>query len=341
MQIESYIIGRVFDGVSSKEQPARLRVVGERVTVEIDGGATLAYEKSSVLISDRVAKIPRVLTFNDQRTFVTDDNEGVDRLIKPSFFKRSIFSAEMSLRTALLSVAAIVVIFSFLYLVILPEFAVWLAPRLPKSLMTMIADQTNGYLESSGMFSEPTLTPGEMEVLKLLFAELKNEHPDLGIEFLVKGGKSVGANAFALPDARIILTEELVRLSSSQDEIRAVLYHEIGHIFHHHTSRILIERSAISLALLSVGGADALGVPLVLMTASYSRKHENEADRFAAEALLRKGLKPTLLGDVLLKMEEEAKREMGDMKMPSFLSSHPLSTERMENLKKFSSSERP
>src|SRR5438094_7952747 len=66
----------------------------------------------------------------------------------------------------------------------------------------------------------------------------------------------IGANAFALPSGIIVVTDDLVRLSRSDDEVLGVLAHELGHVKHRHTMRRLLEGSAT--ALIIAGGTGDL-----------------------------------------------------------------------------------
>ncbi len=54
----------------------------------------------------------------------------------------------------------------------------------------------------------------------------------------------IGANAFALPGGIVIVTDQLMQLAEHDDEILAVLAHEIGHVKHRHVLRGLPQDSA-------------------------------------------------------------------------------------------------
>ena len=87
------------------------------------------------------------------------------------------------------------------------------------------------------------------------------------------------------------------------DALVGVLAHEIGHVMHRHTTRMIVEQG-----VLNVGLGLALGdVSMLVSTGSslltglaYRRGHETEADCFAA-ALMRKAQLPTVpMADLLL-----------------------------------------
>jgi Zn-dependent protease with chaperone function len=63
---------------------------------------------------------------------------------------------------------------------------------------------------------------------------------------LLKANRNSAANAFALPNGRVVVTDELVELlKNDSDALRAVLLHEIGHVQHHHSIR-LAAQAAVS-----------------------------------------------------------------------------------------------
>ena len=82
-------------------------------------------------------------------------------------------------------------------------------------------------------------------------------------------------NAFALPGGHIFVGEGLLALMDSEDELAAVIGHEIEHVDHYHCA----ERAQREQALrkLPLGGLVAL--PIEVFEAGYSKDQEMEADR--------------------------------------------------------------
>ena len=140
----------------------------------------------------------------------------------------------------------------------------------------------------------------------------------------------IGANAFALPSGIIVMTDELVRLAKRDEEILAVLAHEVGHVHHRHTMRMLLEASATALVISGITGdigsaaALASSAPTILLQAKYSRDSEREADGYAVGMLRKAGIGPHYLGAILARLAKEHKGPG----LPTFLSSHPATEER-------------
>lgn len=156
----------------------------------------------------------------------------------------------------------------------------------------------------------------------------------------------LGANAFALPGGTIVITDGMVAAAAQQglgdDALAGVLAHEIGHVVHRHTTRMLVEQAVLNVglglalgdvsSLLSVGGSLLTGL-------SYRRDHEREADCFAVSLMGQAGLPTTAMADLLLGIEAEhavkAKQPPAGESgfLASLLSTHPETGPRARQLK--------
>ena len=146
--------------------------------------------------------------------------------------------------------------------------------------------------------------------------------PPLSLEFR----SGMGANAFALPGGKVVMTDGIVKAAAdkglSDDALVGVLAHEIGHVVHRHTTRMVVEQGVLNvglgLALGDVSGIVSTGAS-VLTGLAYSRSHEREADCYAI-ALMRHAALPTApMGKLLLAIahdeeEEEARQKKNDTK---------------------------
>jgi predicted Zn-dependent protease len=84
-----------------------------------------------------------------------------------------------------------------------------------------------------------------------------------------------------------VVTDELIELADHDEEVLAVLAHEIGHVVHKHGLRSVLQSSAVALLLTAVTGdigsasGFAAAMPIILLETNYSRKFEREADQYA------------------------------------------------------------
>lgn len=82
-------------------------------------------------------------------------------------------------------------------------------------------------------------------------------------------------NAFALPGGHVFIGAGLVERLPTDDQLAAVLGHEIEHVDHRHCA----ERLQVEAALRKVPMSQLLGIPVALFQAGYSKQQELEADR--------------------------------------------------------------
>jgi predicted Zn-dependent protease len=139
-------------------------------------------------------------------------------------------------------------------------------------------------------------------------------------------------NAFAVPGGRIGIFRGLIEEAESADEVAGVLAHEMGHVVHRHPTEGVLRQLGVSATLqLLLGGSgagvqDAAGLGNTLLTLSYSRGAEAEADATALEILGKAGLDGSGLNRFFARLEREDK--FGGA-VPSLLLTHPSTAERL------------
>jgi len=152
-------------------------------------------------------------------------------------------------------------------------------------------------------------------------------------------------NAFALPGGYIYVSRGLLAIMNSEDELAAVIGHEIGHVAGRHSAqRQAKSRGWIPLQILAgIGGAAAsvvspgLGsavagagqLPASLAIASYSRKQEEEADRLGQQYAAAEGWDPAAISDTMDALTRE--QELAGAEDPSrmsFFDTHPTTPDR-------------
>lgn len=149
------------------------------------------------------------------------------------------------------------------------------------------------------------------------------------------------ANAFALPGKKIGVYEGMFQLAESEDQLAAVIGHEIGHVEAEHSAERVntqvTTQGALQLvsAALQVGNiqyanmiAGALGAGAqygVLLP--YSRNQELEADRIGLENMAQAGYDPRASIELWQNMQST-----GGGAPPAFLSTHPAPEQRIEEL---------
>lgn len=154
-------------------------------------------------------------------------------------------------------------------------------------------------------------------------------------------------NAFAAPGGMILVSRGMLKLCRNEEDLAAVLAHEIGHIqFKHGLKAINRSRLASALTTLSASAAKEYGsedlaaiteafegsigdVTSTLMNNGYGRALEYEADQAAVTILDRAGYDPKALVRVLERMEATLKPGGLD-----FAKTHPNPIKRVDNANK-------
>lgn len=147
----------------------------------------------------------------------------------------------------------------------------------------------------------------------------------------VKSG--AGFNAFVLPDGHVVLLDGLLK-RLADDEVMAVLGHELGHVVHRHAMHSLVRSAglaAVAGVVLGDFSAVAVAVTAGLQGLAYQRDAEREADRFALQFLAAAGIEPSVMRRVWIKFAE-AERRGGGAGLPSWASTHPATEERLRAL---------
>lgn len=180
----------------------------------------------------------------------------------------------------------------------------------------------------------PSLEPERRQAdLSARFTDLVHaQYPGLEcrLEFRSTRDYQNSFNAFALPDGTIVLLDRLV-LSMTDDEVIAVLGHELGHVVHRDVMRALARQMGLlSVANVVWGGISGAAATTAarLQGLHFSRDVERQADTFALTFLERSGLSARTMADAFGVMEEEEKRTG---KPSRFLSDHPSTDERRES----------
>lgn len=146
-------------------------------------------------------------------------------------------------------------------------------------------------------------------------------------------------NAWCMPGGKIVVYSGLVKkLKLTDDELAAILGHEIAHALREHarerTSQALAANLTLDIgaAVLGLGraGRDLASVFYqVGIGLPFSRLHEQEADRIGVELAARAGYDPFAAARVWRKMAQVNKSAP-----PEFLSTHPSAKNREQDLKK-------
>jgi predicted Zn-dependent protease len=143
-------------------------------------------------------------------------------------------------------------------------------------------------------------------------------------------------NAFALPGRKIGVYQGLLEVAATQDELAAVIGHEVAHVLAEHSNERLSNEYLVGTVVdmvagrtgVSPGAYAALGLGAqVGILLPYGRTQEEEADLLGLDLMAQAGFDPAAAVTLWRKMAQRAKR-----RPPEFLSTHPADEARIQSL---------
>jgi len=324
------IKGRLFDGSKPLAIAAVLASNG-RKTQLIYNNTRQTYHCDELRVSPRSGQSDRFIALPDGGQFQTGDHDFLDTLPHEVRSEGPVAWLEARMGIAVIGVFLIAVTLALGYFYGLPVVADKVVEKIPMATEQALSEQVLAWFED-----KKWLTPTEQEeerrsVLRDSFNLLHQglvSSAYITLEF--RSSKMIGPNAFALPGGTIVITDQLIPLASSDEEILAVLAHEIGHVELRHSLRQVLQSSVVGLIAATVTGdaatlsAAVAGLPAVLAQSSYSRKFESEADDFALDLLKNHGISPSSFADIMEKLDTT---EIGEVF--SYISTHPITSERI------------
>ena len=153
-----------------------------------------------------------------------------------------------------------------------------------------------------------------------------------------------GLNAFAVPGGAIYVNTGLILEAGDVSQLIGVIAHEMGHVTARHVAEnynrsratgVVAQIVALAIGILTgsqigaQGGQLLSGVAAQAYLATYTRGAEREADQLAIETMVRGGWDPDGMVAMFQKLMEQ---NSGGAHMPQFLSSHPATAERIQNV---------
>ena len=324
-----------YDGQSSRARAVRLSSVQDSLQVEFDDGAASQWPLRAVTISPRLGSTPRILRLPDGARVEAADSPELEAWFKGAGGRIEGFADWLERRrAAIVASAALVLAATVLFLRFgMPWMAREVAERMPPAVERHASDQVVAMLER--IHFKPTRIPAARRAaLERRFRALVAGEPrSAQMRLSIVRAPGIGPNAFALPDGRIFVTDELVELAASDEELLAVLAHEAGHHVHRHGMRGALESSSVfvvaGLLFGDVSGSSlAVSIPATLLTSGFSRGYEREADAYAFDLLRRRGQSPKAFAAMMRRLSADVPEALEQGAM-GYLSTHPPSPERI------------
>ncbi len=335
------VFAEYFDGRTAHPHKVQLSLTDAGLRIEGEG--VLREEPfSGIRVSEPMGTAPRLIKFGDGAHCEARDDAALRALLGAGGYADGVVvRLQQRWRWALAAVVIAVITMLSGYRWGLPAASSWLAFKLPEQALAQLGESTLKFLDK-GMLAPSALPADRQNALRSAFGAMTLPDEVRARHVIVfRDGKQLGPNALALPDGTIVLTDQLVRLAGNDQEILAVLAHELGHLRHRHSLRMLIQGSIVSgVVAWYLGDVSnvAAGLPAFLLQARYSRDFEREADAYAAGLLKENDISPSRLADLLSRLEKSARpqRKPGEAEenLDGYLSTHPATRERIETIEK-------
>ena len=132
------------------------------------------------------------------------------------------------------------------------------------------------------------------------------------------------------------MTDQLVKRYPDNELLAGVLAHELGHVAHQHSLKQLYRALGMAgLVALIAGDSGPILEDLILegnafLSLSFSRQHEVEADAHSVKLMRDSDMNPA----GIIKFFEAIEKKYGGSTMPSWMSTHPATEDRINAIKK-------
>ena len=215
--------------------------------------------------------------------------------------------------------------------------------QLEESAKVAYAEVMQGAQQKHALNVDPAMTARVRNVAGRIIPQVGAFRPDaLKWNWQVNVIQSDELNAWCMPGGKIAVYSGIInQLKLTDDELAAILGHEIAHALREHARERASEQATAGLLInvgaagMGLGNAGADMGKLAYQTTfglKNSRTHETEADRIGVELAARAGYDPRAAITLWQKMAARS----GGKSQPEFLSTHPSASTRIKDLQDYS-----
>ncbi|WP_371397650.1 M48 family metallopeptidase [Fretibacter rubidus] len=378
------ISGEFYRNQSSEGRAGRLIVDGDDVRVDITDvnfqtiNMRRDFLRSEMRIEPKLSTLVRKIYLPDGLQFQTHESAAVDSLDNRARWKLIAKLEKTGWHLVPFAILTPILAVSF-YRMMIPLIIGLGLFLTPAGVPARIDTATLGSLDKIWM--RPSRTQDyRQDELRVIFDDLVQQRhkardhrvPDYTLEF--RRMRPAMPNAFALPGGTVVLTDTLIKDFDDDDVLAAILAHEIAHVEYEHSLRQIYRAIGMAALINMIAGdagpmlEDLLLEGSALLSLSFSRKHESQADKYAVEMMHNIGRPPEKMalffeaiqngdmkltkprnplpiyddqGDQSLDAEfdpdpaPDASPEV-DLRGKNWFSSHPLNQERIDDIRRWS-----
>ncbi|WP_325168773.1 M48 family metallopeptidase [Paracoccus caeni] len=222
---------------------------------------------------------------------------------------------------------------------VLVAVAMWVTPE----SVVKVIDAGNMAVIDRTFADDSRTSAARQKEVQAIFARLREQAPPAPwgeYRLLFRDMPAIGPNAFAMPGGTVVVTDQLLERFDDPDVIAGVLGHELAHVSERHVLAQLYRAGTSYLLVTLIAGdpgpllQDMLREGNLLLSLSYSRHHEAEADRLGVATATAAGYDGVALARFFEALEEDFGADG-----PSWLSTHPAHGDRIERIRDMAGSQ--
>ncbi len=332
--------GSYYDGRTALRRPVTITVMATGLRLVTEEGAFLWWPYEQLRLAqgalpgeqirlERGPEPSETLVVSDE-AFLSAIREGAPaaaRHLLPAFRRRHWTGV------VLLAGAGAVVAGLAIYAWGIPALADMAAEQMPPAWEERLGQAA---LESLAPPGRRCADPRRDAALDEIVARLAAAGPGSAYTFRTTVVDEPAVNAFAVPGGNLIIHLGLLQATQTPAELAGVLAHEMQHVRHRHGTKALFREISMR-ALLSLLVGDAGGLGQALETAGtlgelrYRRQDEETADRDGMDLIQAARIDPNGMVSFLRRLSQE---ESGAPRSQAYLSTHPLTGERIKQLER-------
>lgn len=326
------------DGQFAKEHPAKYEIKHHTLFIspQVEGAFTPFFLDTSVVAKKEQLNKYTLKIDLKQPVGATLVASGEQHIADLQFLSPTVFEMD-SITNLSFSGYKVIGAVALAFVACIVAIYLWILPEVAESLVALVPIEQEAYF--GDLLYDNMLDNFEVDTTKTeqlaKFAATIDFDSEYDLKYTVV--KQDISNAFALPGGNIVVFDKLLEDTESENELAALLAHEVSHIEHRHSLKAMFRALAgyvfIALLLNDVNGLTTIIIDNAntFRSLAFSRELETDADLRGLEILRKNNIDQKAMIQLL---QQISKDEDLDLDAVQFLSKHPVTNERITYITK-------